>query len=57
MISEVLSRFDMTWLPAMSFVLFALVFIGVLYFVFRPKSDSYCDKMANMPLDEKGVNS
>jgi cbb3-type cytochrome oxidase subunit 3 len=36
--SEILSRTDLLWLPELSLVLFVLVFVGALFWIFRPGS-------------------
>lgn len=50
--SEVLSKFTMTYLPAMGFVLFFCLFVGAVIWVFRPASKEFYKKMSKLPLED-----
>lgn len=52
--AEILSRFDLVWMPAIAFFIFATVFCGVLYYILKDNSKNYFDKLAHIPLNDEG---
>ena len=49
--SAILSQFDMTYLPVIACLIFALVFVSMLVWVFRPESKSVYQKAERLPLE------
>ena len=54
--SSVLSQFDMTYLPVIACLIFAIVFVAMLVWVFRPESKGIYQKAERLPL-ELGENN
>ena len=54
--SSVLSQFDMTYLPVIACLIFAIVFVAMLVWVFRPESKNVYHKAERLPL-ELGENN
>lgn len=52
MIRDVLANLHWTALPVLSMLLFAAVFVGVLFWVFRKESNSIYHAMGQLPLQD-----
>lgn len=50
--SAILSQTDLIIFPVFAFVLFASIFAGVLFWVFRPGSRAVYDARSRMSLDD-----
>jgi cbb3-type cytochrome oxidase subunit 3 len=55
--SEILSRTDLLWLPELSLVLFVLVFVGALFWIFRPGSAAAYERRARLPLVDDEITT
>lgn len=53
--SEILSRTDLLFLPELSLLLFVLVFVGAVFWVFRPGSSAIYERRAQLPLGEDEI--
>lgn len=49
--STILSQFDMTYLPVIACLIFAIVFVSMLIWVFRPESKNVYQKLEKLPLE------
>ena len=56
MMSGILSQTTMVYFPLFAFVLFASIFTGVLFWVFRPGSSATYDARGRMALDDDSAN-
>jgi cbb3-type cytochrome oxidase subunit 3 len=48
----VLSHFSEQWLTAIAFILFFMIFMGVIYFTYIRNNKSALEKFGSMPLDQ-----
>lgn len=55
--SEILSRTDLLFLPELSLVLFALVFVGALVWIFRPGANAAYERRAQLPLRDDEITT
>lgn len=55
--SEILSRTDLLLLPELSLVLFVLVFVGAVFWIFRPGSAAAYERRAQLPLDDDEITT
>jgi cbb3-type cytochrome oxidase subunit 3 len=51
--AEVLSKFDLPWLPVTAQLLFIAVFAGFVYYAYRKKNQSLFAEQAMLPLEQE----
>lgn len=50
--SQVLSNWDIPWLPSLALLLFLAVFITMLFMIFRKDAKGHFNKISEIPLNE-----
>ena len=55
--SQVLSNWDIPWLPNLVLLMFFTIFIIMLIMIFRKESKQLYKKASQLPLEEDGVSN
>ncbi|GIL17756.1 MAG: hypothetical protein BroJett040_15070 [Oligoflexia bacterium] len=52
---EALTQFQDTHLTIIALMIFAIMFVGTIFFTYHKSRKSFFEKMQNLPLDEGGL--
>lgn len=55
--NEILSRTDLLFLPELSLVVFLLIFVGTLFWIFRPGARAAYERRARFPLVDDEIDT
>ncbi len=55
--SQVLSNWNIPWLPSLVLIMFVAIFIGMLFMIYRKGSKELYQTTGNLPLNEDGVTN
>lgn len=54
--AQVLANFPYIWVTVVAFIIFLIVYIGVVYFALNKDNKKLFDACSNIPLEDENIN-